>query len=102
VPNHTKKREEPPNLHEIFNITMMTIHLDDHIQDNKFWYLDFGASAHGTRNEGNINNGKRTVDYTSVKFATSHTHKVYGKGKAIVAYQGEIKTMNNVLYAYMM
>ncbi len=38
------------------------------------------------------------VNSTSVKFVIDHAHKVYGKGNTIVAYQGEIKTMNNVLY----
>jgi hypothetical protein len=38
------------------------------------------------------------VNFTNVKFVIDHAHKVYGKGNTIVAYQGEIKTMNNVLY----
>lgn len=38
------------------------------------------------------------VNSTSVKFVLDHAHKVYGKGNIIVAYQGKIMTMNNVLY----
>jgi hypothetical protein len=38
------------------------------------------------------------VDSASVKLVVGYTHKVYGKGNVVVAYQGEIKTMNNVLY----
>jgi hypothetical protein len=38
------------------------------------------------------------VDFVIVKSIVHYTHKVYGKGNVVIAYQNEIKTMNNVLY----
>jgi hypothetical protein len=38
------------------------------------------------------------VDFAIVKSIVHHTHKVYGKGNIVVAYQNEIKTMSNVVY----
>jgi hypothetical protein len=38
------------------------------------------------------------VDFVIVKSIVRHTHKVYGKGNIVVAYQNEIKTMSNVFY----
>ncbi len=38
------------------------------------------------------------VDFASVKFVVGHAQKVYGMGNVVIAYQGEIKTMDNVLY----
>jgi hypothetical protein len=38
------------------------------------------------------------VDFAIVKSIVHYTHKVYGKGNVVIAYQNEIKTMNNVLY----
>ncbi len=61
-------------------------------------YLDYGAFAHLIGKVGNFYYVKRMVEFASVKFVVGHTHKVYGKGNVVVAYQGEIKTMNNVLY----
>ncbi len=63
-------------------------------------YLDYGAFAHVIGKVKNFNNVKRMVDSASVKLVVGCTHKVYGKGNVVVAYQGEIKTMNNVLYVF--
>jgi hypothetical protein len=63
-------------------------------------YLDYGAFAHVIGKVRNFNNVKRMVDSTSVKLVVGCTHKVYGKGNVVVAYQGGIKTMNNVIYAF--
>jgi len=38
------------------------------------------------------------VDFVIVKSIVHYTHKVYGKSNVVIAYQNEIKTMNNVLY----
>jgi hypothetical protein len=40
------------------------------------------------------------VDFVIVNFIVGHTHKVYDKGNIVVAYQNEMKTMNNVLYVH--
>jgi hypothetical protein len=34
------------------------------------------------------------VDFAIVKSIVHYTHKVYGKGNVVIAYQNEIKTMN--------
>jgi hypothetical protein len=38
------------------------------------------------------------VDFASVKFVIGHTHKVYGKGNVVVAYQGEL--VNTPLFCF--
>ncbi|KAH9549521.1 hypothetical protein CY35_10G024000 [Sphagnum magellanicum] len=87
--------KQPPNLKD-FEVAMITMQLQ---KKDTNWYLDSGASAHVTGDIGNLTNVKKEVDATSnVKSAPGHTHKVHGKGKAVVAHHGEIKIVNNVLY----
>ncbi len=74
---------------------MLTSHL--HEKDTN-WYFDSRATSHVTSDVGKLTNIRKAIGVTNIKSTGGHTHKVHGKGIAIVVYQNETKSMNNILY----
>jgi hypothetical protein len=62
-------------------------------------YLDSNATAHVTRDAQQFN-WIHKVEFASVKFATSHSHKMHGEGNIVVSYKGRTKNVHNVIYVF--